>query len=489
MQIGSTNLAPVTASLRGAEAPPPETEKSTQVSYNAQDSAVFSNSTASLPKVTSGPSGDRTKVEGKAVKPASDGSYVFESKDTRIHAALPFATVSQTISTFEQGLGKPIKWAFSGEKLGIVPDGGDMLNAYYSRENGNVNFFHATDPKTHEKIWSGDSGEVVSHETGHAILDSLRPGYFSAWSPDPGAFHEAFGDVAAMVMSLRDDKTLDKVVEQTGGDLSKQNVIAAMGEQIGVVINDTAGKNVTGGDWTRNSINHFKWQDPSTLPESGGPDQLGSEVHSFSRLWTGATYDITKGIVDANLAKGMAPKDALKAGGDELLNIYVNLFKTAPKGDFTFRDMANAMVSSDQQFNGGKNVELMNKVFTDRKILGSVAFEAAPRTALVEAGSGNAPEGTQNIRVSLRGPEFGMFDGAVVESPVDQDGALTKGAEVGARVQDSLKKLIAAGRIKYTEPNQAITHKDLFDNQGRPYAGVVRWQDGHMVIERVKIAD
>lgn len=489
MQIGSTTSTPVTKSLRSAEATPPETDKSTQVSYNSQDSIVFSPSTVSLPKVGSGPSTARTKINGKALKPADDGSYVYPEKDARVHTALPFAAVANTIHTFETALGKPIKWAFGEDKLGIVADGGDMLNAYYSRDEGSLNFFHSTDPKTKTKLWSGDSGEVVSHEAGHAILDALRPGYFSAWSPDPGAFHEAFGDVVAMTMSLRDDRTLDKVVEQTGGDLSKQNVVAAMGEQIGIAINHASGGNATGGDYTRNSINKFKWQDPSTLPERGGPDELGSEVHSFSRLWTGATYDILKGIVDANMVGGMSPKDALKAGGEELLTVYANLFKTAPKGDFTFRDMAQAMVKSDEQYNNGKNVALMTKVFTDREIIGKVAFSSTPRTAFVEAGSGSAAEGTQNIRVSLRGPDYGMFDGAIVENPVDQDGALAKSGETGARVQDSLKKLIAAGRIKYTEPNQVVTHKDLFDNQGRPYAGVVRWHDGRMVIERVLIAD
>lgn len=489
MQIGSTPSTPVTMSLRSAEALPQKNDKNTEVSYNTQDSAVFSPSTVTLSNIGAGPSSARAKINGKALKPADDGSYVYDSKDARVHTALPFAAVVHTINTFEAALGKPIKWAFGEDKLGIVADGGEKLNAYYSRNAGSLNFFHSTDAKTQTKLWSGDSGEVVSHEAGHAILDALRPGYLSAWSPDPGGFHESFGDVLAMIMSLHDDRTLDKVVEQTGGDLSKPNAVAAMGEELGIAINHAAGKNATGGDYTRNAINSFTWQDPSTLPERGGPNQLGREVHSFSRLWTGATYDILKGIVDANMASGQSPKEALKAGGEALLSIYTNLFKTAPKGDFTYRDMAQAMCKSDEQSNNGKNVALMTKVFTDRKILGQVAFSSTPRTSFVEAGSENAAEGTQNIRVALHGADYGMFDGAIVENPVEKDGALTKSGETGARVQDSLKKLIAEGRIKYTEPNQVVTHKDLFDNQGRPYAGVVRWQDGHMVIERVLIAN
>lgn len=471
---------PVSRQL-GSGKPPAATE----ISYNSQDSVVLQPGSTKLSDVGPGPSVPRAELSGKPLEPVN-GGYVYEAKDPKIHAALPFASVAQTIAVFEAALGTPIQWAFNGEKLGVVADGGDMLNAYYAREEGTVNFFHTTDPRTRQKMWSGDSGEVVSHEAGHAILDGLRPGYFSAWSPDAGAFHEAFGDVVATVMSMRDERVLDKLVEQTGGDLSKPNLVAAMGEQIGIVINHMGGD--TGGDYTRNSINTFKWADPATLPEDGGPDQLGSEVHSFSRLWTGASYDLLKGVVDASMQAGMAPKEALRAGGDELLKIYANLFKTAPKGDFTFREMAQAMVKADQNHNGGKNVDLIKKVFTERNILGGVGFQSSARRAFVEPGNDEAPEGTKNIRVALNGGDYGMFNGAVVETAIDQDGSLTKSGEVGARVQDSLKKLIAAGRIKYTEPNQALKQQDLFDSKGQPYVGVVRWQDGRMTIERVKIA-
>ena len=65
-----------------------------------------------------------------------------------------------------------------------------------------------------------------------AILDALRPGYLQSFGYDTRAFHEAFGDVTAMIMSLRDERTLDLVMAQTNGDLSKPNAVAAMGEHV-----------------------------------------------------------------------------------------------------------------------------------------------------------------------------------------------------------------------------------------------------------------
>lgn len=472
---------------REASAPTPEA--TVEISYNPQDKLTMG--TAPTTITTDAATALSTpRVEFKSSPPAPRaGKFVYSDNDNRIHSALPFASVAKTVEVFEKALGKPIKWSFNRPKIRLVPDGGEMLNAYYKPYDGTLNFFHAKDPKTMTKLFSGDSGEVTAHETGHAILDSLRPGYLQAYGYETRAFHESFGDVVSIIMNLRDERTLDKLVDQTNGDLSKQNLVAAVGEHIGRAINNTAGENVTGGDWVRTAINRFKWAKPSSLPESGGPNHLGREEHSLSRLWTGAVYDVLKGIVNRNTAAGQSPKDALRAAGDELLKINVNLFKTAPMGDFGFKDMAQACIKADQTYNAGKNVSLMTTVFTTRKIIGKTEAETtAPTTrAIVSEGAADAPEGTRNIRVTLRGEGFGMFEGAVVETPVDTDGSLAMNDEAGARLHVTMKSHIAAGRIKYTEPGQRVTDKDLFNADGKPYIGIVRWFDGQMRIEPVRI--
>jgi hypothetical protein len=350
-----------------------------------------------------------------------------------------------------------------------------------------LHFFHATDTKTGQTIWSSDSAEVVSHENGHAILDGLRPSYLGSFTPDAGAFHESFGDVMAIMVGLQDDNVVRKVVEQTGGDLSKSNVVANLGEQIGVAMNDNAGSNVTGGDYTRTALNSFTWQDPSTLPDRGGPTELGSEVHSFSRLWTGAVYDVLRGIVDENRAKGMQPFDALRAGGNELLKLYANLFKTAPQGSFTYRDMAKALVAADQQFDNGQHAALITKVFTDRKIL--EPGDTTNLTLPVQPAFKPLDKAVRKVEIPLNGSQFGQFDGAVVEEPVDADGSLSKDVQVQDPVRANMAKLIAAGRIKMTTPGQQLKRADYFDANGHPYVGVVTWQQGRMTIEPTRIAE
>lgn len=107
---------------------------------------------------------------------------------------------------------------------------------------------------------------------------------------------------------------------------------------------------------------------------------------------------------------------------------------------------------------------------------------------LMAASDGGGAARTRMVRVQLSGQEFGRFEGAVVETAVDRDGSLAKDNEVAERTRDSLKRLIAAGRIRYNEPDYEMKPKDYFDAQGRAYMGVVKWVGDQMVIERVKIA-
>jgi hypothetical protein len=504
---------PAPAPAPAPEPAPAPAGSDISISYNSQDDVVFGAQPTTLHNVTTdgGLATDKAKLNAN-LTPNADGAYVYDSADQANYtSALSFSAAAKTIDTFSQAMGAPISWAFDGAQLGVNPDAGEDFNAYYARDEKSINFFHGADPVTNQTVMSGASGEVVSHETGHAILDGLRPAYFSSWTPDVGAFHESFGDMMGICMSFQDDRTRALVAQQTAGDLSKENAIAQTGEQLGVAINDYVGQNATGGPWVRDAINNFKWADPNTLPWNGPPDQLSSEVHSFSRLWTGAFYDIVSGIQARNMAAGMDADCALKCTGDEALKMLANSMKEAPQADFTYRDMANAWISADQKYNNGANADLLTKVFTDRGILGGDAPAPAPTPDPQPPTDPSEPDGgdggshlftmtgegfkpmddvTRKVFVRLSGPEFGMFQGARVETLVDKDGSLGKDAEVAGRVKNNVSKAIAEGRIRYNDPNYKMKlPQDLFDSKGRPYLGVTRWENGQMIIERSKVAN
>ncbi|MDO5295330.1 MAG: hypothetical protein Q4F00_01645 [bacterium] len=476
--IGVSNVNYNVNSVSSAAAP---AAKEIEFSYNPQDNVVMSPVTTHVGDVTMGkhgPQTSRVKLDAD-LKPNEDGNFVFDQKDSKNYtSAHTFATVAKTLEMFESAFGEKVPWRSSGDTITVRPDRGEMLNAYYSRSDCSVNFFHSFDKQLGEMVYSGQSGEAVSHEVGHAMLDGIRPGYLNSWSPDPLGFHESFADMMGLFMATQDDKTCEIAARETGGDMKKENCIARTAEELGTAINRAVGKNKTGGDFIRNANNTWKWQDPSTLPENPGSDKLGTEMHNWSRVWTGAVYDIYAGIVSRNVSNGMEPKDAIKAGGAEMIELYGHLMHEAPRGDFTYKQMANCMLKADAEHMGGKNSELIRNSMTNRLIL--------PEGEIGTEDMDIGPRESRMMTVTLDGDGFGMFSGAKVETPVDANSIFTSStnSKPAQDLKTNMKRLIDAGRILYTEPNQKIEPKDLFDKNGMPYMGVARWVDGDLVIER-----
>ncbi len=464
--------------------PAAQSAESIEFSYNSQDQLVKSAGTTEVDGVTIGKglkgstiSTERTKLSG-SLKANDEGTFVYDQKDKpkEFTSAHVFATVNNTLQMFQDAYGEKIPWAGPTDKMKIVPDGGEMLNAYYSRRDISVNFFHAVDPATNEMVYSGQSGEVVSHEVGHAMLDGLHPEYLQAWSPDPGGFHESFADMTGFMMATQDDATCELVAQQTGGDLTKDNSLSLTGEELGTVLGHAT------GDASRNNIrnanNKFKWVDPKTLPENPPPGGLGTEMHSWSQVYTGAMYDAFTVMVKRGMEEeGMTAAQAIKDCGQQFINLYAATLKDAPKGDFTYKQMANCMLKADREQMGGKNQEILRNAFVGRNILqDGMSINETP-----DYGMRNA----RSMTVSLDG-DFGMFSGAKVDTFVDADKMYASDATrpEATNLKHDMKRLIDAGRILYTEPNQNLQTKDLFDKDGVPYAGVVRWIDGNMVIEK-----
>lgn len=450
-----------------------------EFSFNPQDQVHMQPGTIVIEGVGQGPSVEKAAIKSDHPSPKND-SYVFESSDQRFHSANAFAATAHTIKVFEEAYGEELPWAFRSPQLTVNGDKGEMLNAYYSRNDGSINFFHSFDSTFNRNVYSGDSGEVVAHETGHAILDGLRPGYLGTWSPAPGGFHESFGDVLAMLVSLGDERVLDKVMEQTGGDLSQPNVAAHLGEELGMAINHATGQNRTGGDYTRTAINDFVWQDPSTLPGRAPHDRLSREVHSYSRLWTGAFYDVFNGIKQSYEAGGMEPRAAIAAARDESLKLYGALMHEAPHGNHSYRDMAEALVRADANGNGGQRSDLITNVMTQRRIF--------PQGFSMNQINMQTPTGElRSLDITLKGDEFGVFEGAKVSTQVDAGNSLMTDGQVRSNLADDVLSHIQAGRVLYTTPGQQLKESDYFDKDGNPYMGVVRWESGQMEIERLPI--
>ncbi len=405
--------------------------------------------------------------------PNANGDFDFPQGHESFTGANAFGAAAATVNRYNQVsqelTGKSIEWAFGDKQLKVSPETGDWPNAFYARQFKGVHFFDFKHTST------GDSGEVASHEVGHAVLDAIRPGYLQGSGAETGAFHEAFGDTLAMLMTLDNEKAVEAIVGQTaGGDLSsKRNMLSDMGEGFGKALG------LNGG--IRTSFNQFVWADPATLPERGDEHNLGHEVHDFSRLWSGAFYDVLDGIADANRAAGMSPKEALQAAGAEGWRLLVGQMEnSSASSETTFKEMARNLVAGDAQFNGGKRQELIRSIMVRRELLAANEEVSSPRLAM----SGQVQE-----KQITFGQDFGPLAGVKMTTLVEEpafgfapvDSIVTAEAQKGARL------MLANDRVLFADSTPSFG--DFFKADGGVYSAYVAPNaQGEREFQRVPMA-
>src|SRR3989440_1944459 len=179
-----------------------------------------------------------------------------------------------------------------GSVLPVDLDFGVDLNAFYDREG--LKFFHGS--AAGRTIFSGESADVVCHELGHAVLDSLKPQLFDAASIEVAAFHESFGDMSAILSALQLPSLREGVLAETGGVLRRASRLSRLAEQLGWAIRQSVPSAVE-PDCLRNAVNTFFYRDPDTLPTMAPATALSSEPHSFSRVFTGAFFEGLAGML------------------------------------------------------------------------------------------------------------------------------------------------------------------------------------------------
>ncbi|MGH9948513.1 MAG: M36 family metallopeptidase, partial [Pyrinomonadaceae bacterium] len=264
------------------------------------------------------------------------------------------------------------EWARSmpnRKRLRLIQNNGVDLNAYY--DGASLSFFEfTTGAKT---TFSGASTDVVAHEAGHAFLDAIRPDLWDSNMTEPNAFHEAFGDCIAILTALFDQDTRTALLNVTA-DLGDANFVEATAEDLSDAVRLQLGPNHSAAA-PRRALNDFLWQLPTTLPASGPPSVLISEIHSFGRVFSGCFYDVIRNIFAKLPTKNEA---SLLSAAQTAGRLLIEGAKTAPESPRFFQAVGRAMSLADQDLNGGANRVEIRDAFASHNInLGSSAMLSA----------------------------------------------------------------------------------------------------------------
>ncbi len=252
-----------------------------------------------------------------------------------------------------------------GSRLLIALDEGEDLNAFYDREA--LRFFHG--PGLNKIVFSAESPDVVCHELGHAILDSVQPQLWDVMSHEAAAFHESFGDMSAILSALQIPSLRTAVLAETGGRLARNSRLSRLAEQLGAAIR-VSHPELVDSDSLRNAANSFIYQDPVTLPSLAPASQLSSEPHMFSRVFTGAFLTALAGMLTQRAVDPAAPSEG------ELLELSIDMGKILIGGIRSaavvpnfFAQVAAGMIEASGQFGRPSDADALRQSFISRGIL------------------------------------------------------------------------------------------------------------------------
>jgi hypothetical protein len=328
-----------------------------------------------------------------AVSPNAFGDFVTMPDTPQFDAVHTFTVVRQTLTMYQRALATggnamPLPWQWNSSvdtaPLQVFPHGlPNVMNAFYSRSLACLKFGDFIPSGQSGRVFTCRSFDIVAHETGHAVLDGLKPNWLLADNPpQTGGLHESFGDLTTIFLSLSQLDQCEAIIAQTKARLHDKTFLADIAEQFGLALGRANG--------LRNADNDL------TLSEAG------TEVHAISQVFTGAIYDILADSFAFERNPAVLDDAAvLHRVGDYLRGLLLRALIAAPDAAATFADVVNQMLRLASE--DGKPVDYRNFIrnrFTLRQVVelppALSAGQADPLT--LAPGIQDAPGAVQNRR-------------------------------------------------------------------------------------------
>jgi hypothetical protein len=315
----------------------------------------------------------RVRIQDNIVKPAkpdSQGNYLYWPGTSEFDQVNSFYYTTFTLRMYERYAHRALPWSFMSPRINVNPHVGEGANAFYNEQDHLLGFnsFQVDG----EFIYAAQSADVVSHETGHAILDGLRDLYNESFGLGATAFHESFGDMTAVLVALHDDSLVQRLLDWTSGNLRLDNFVSTVAEQITNRLKARADQIHGRTIYLRNALNDLTskpFDDLPYLPQH--PEtELGHEMHNYSRLFTGAFYDILVGVYE-KLRFVPADRLVIHRTRDVVGEMLVCAVELGPVGEFDFSDMAKAFLAADHLLYKGEYTPILQSVFEKRSLLTS----------------------------------------------------------------------------------------------------------------------
>jgi hypothetical protein len=273
----------------------------------------------------------------------------------QFHQVSVWALLQRALADFEDAsaLGRPIPWAFEGNRLILVPHAGYGQNAYYDRASKSLQFYYFDSGGA--TVFTCLSADIVHHEFGHAVLDGIRPLLNESAHPETAAFHEFMGDLTAILMTVRNHTLRRHLAEITEGRFERATTVSSIGEEFGQAVDNRP--------YLRTARNPHTM---SSLPP-------GTGAHSLSQVLTGAMFDVLVAMGNQYQQESRnSPAKAFWHAADRLGRTAIQPLDLLPPVDVNFRDYALAVCRSQQlsdPLDPQGYYEMLIRIFRQREVL------------------------------------------------------------------------------------------------------------------------
>jgi len=332
---------------------------------------------------------------GPAHRPAlpdSEGHFDHLYPGTRqFEAAHMYAVIRRVLDVWEYYLGRTIAWHFDEvhERLELIPQ--------IEWDNAQSGFGYIETGYSENSLGEPQlyclNFDVLAHEIGHSIIFSVVGSPFTATeTPQYFGFQEAAADMTALMAMLHFDSVVDRLLNDTQGNLYSLNELNRIGElseneQIRVACNDRR-------------MSHYEsgWRKEHDLsqPLTGALFDIFVEIFHLNllenRLISGnlaaAAYDSELSTVNADEMQrqfGLAYqgqhrkfKTALLQARDYMGTLLANSWSGLSPHNLTYVDVWHALLDADLAIGNGRYQSQICECFKWREI-GDIA--PGPRLA------------------------------------------------------------------------------------------------------------
>ena len=388
-------------------------------------------------------------------------------------------------------LGANAQW-FTGPILSVRLDAGIRWNAGYDRQA--LNFFRG-ELTPGNFIYASDSADLLCHELGHAILDIAQEQLWNSGNDEVDAFQESFGDVSAILCALQIPSIRQSVIDTTGGAIFADSSLSRIAEQFGTAMH-TLMPDEADANCLRNAHNTFKYAPMNSLPAAGSTAILTSRAHSFSRVFTGAMFEILARLL-TEAAPGPAMADRLRNVTFVLRDIMIEAVKPAPPAPQYFASVAAKMMLAARSRSDAHGMAFRD-IFVDRLILSPESAAAIWNSPTPQEDTGFAGEVAANNHVTITSPVASAMLGFTtpfeVEIPADPattiarsavgDTSLTPPSAEEAAIT-FVNRLFERGLVDISGADETADQHPVDIAQVRPTHRIERIDEQHLRLRRI----